>query len=44
MASKKIQSQMQIDISFVGNSTKLVKSLEQSFNKLDLSSSLTKQI
>ena len=30
MASKKVQAQMQIDISFVGNTTKLVKDLEKS--------------
>lgn len=44
MASKKIQAQMQIDVSFIGNTTKLVKDLEQSFSKLNLSSTLTKQI
>ena len=44
MASKKIQAQMQIDVSFIGNTTKLIKDLEQSFSKLNLSSTLTKQI
>ena len=44
MANKRIQSQMQIDISFIGDSTKLIKNLEKSFSKLDLSSTLTKQI
>lgn len=44
MASKKIQAQMQIDVSFIGNTTKLVKDLEKSFKQLNLSSTLTKQI
>ena len=44
MASKKVQAQMQIDISFVGNTTKLVKDLEKSLSQLNLSSNLTKQI
>ena len=35
---------MQIDISFIGNTTKLVKDLEKSFSQLNLSSNLTKQI
>lgn len=43
MANKKVQAQMQIDVSFVGNTTKLVKELQSSFKNLDLSSNLTKQ-
>ena len=35
---------MQIDVAFVGNTTKLIKDLEQGFSKLNLSSNLTKQI
>lgn len=44
MTNKKVQAQMQINVSFVGNSTKLVKNLEQNFSKLNLSSGLTKQL
>ena len=44
MASRKVQAQMQIDVSFVGNTTKLFKDLEQSLSKLNLSSNLTKQL
>lgn len=44
MTNKKVQAQMQIDISFVGNTTKLIKDLEHSFSKLNLSSNLTKQL
>lgn len=44
MATKKVQAQMQIDVAFVGNTTKLIKDLEQGFSKLNLSSNLTKQI
>lgn len=43
MANKKVQAQMQIDVSFVGNTTKLVKDLQTSFKSLDLSSNITKQ-
>lgn len=42
MNNKKIQAQMQIDVSFIGDSTKLLKALESSFSKLNLTSSLTK--
>ena len=44
MASRKVQSQMQINVSFVGETTKLFKNLEQSLSKLNLSSTLTKQL
>ena len=44
MTNKKVQAQMQIDVSFVGNTTKLIKDLEHSFSKLNLSSNLTKQL
>lgn len=43
MNNKKVQAQMQIDVSFIGNTTKLVKELQSSFKSLDLSSNLTKQ-
>lgn len=43
MNNKKVQAQMQIDVSFIGNTTKLVKELQSSFKNLDLTSNLTKQ-
>lgn len=43
MNNKKIQAQMQIDVSFIGNTTKLVKDLQTATKGLNLSSTLTKQ-
>ena len=43
MNNKKVQAQMQIDVSFVGNTTKLVKDLQTATKGLNLSSTLTKQ-
>lgn len=43
MNNKKIQAQMQIDVSFIGNTTKLVKDLQTAIKGLNLSSTLTKQ-
>ena len=44
MNNKKIQAQMQIDVSFVGKTTNLVKDLQSGIKSLDLSSALTKNI
>jgi len=43
MNNKKVQAQMQIDVSFVSDASKLVKSLQDATQKLDLSSPLAKQ-
>ena len=43
MNNKKVQAQMQIDVSFVSDASKLVKSLQEATQRLDLSSPLTKQ-
>ena len=43
MNNKKVQAQMQIDVSFIGNTTKLVKDLQTATKGLNLSSTLTKQ-
>ena len=42
MNNKKIQSQMQINVSFVGDATKMLKTLEKNVSNLNLSSALTK--
>ena len=42
MNNKKIQSQMQINVSFVGDATKMLKALEKNVSNLNLSSTLTK--
>ena len=44
MSSKKVQAQLQIDVSFIADTTKLVKSLENSTKGLNLGSTFTKQI
>lgn len=44
MSNKKIQAQMQIDVTFLGDTTKLVKQLEDSTKKLNLSSDFGKQL
>ena len=38
MNNKKVQAQMQIDVSFIGNTTKLVKDLQTATKGLNLSS------
>lgn len=43
MNNKKVQAQMQIDVSFIGNTTRLVKDLQTATKGLNLSSTLTKQ-
>lgn len=42
MNNKKIQSQMQINVSFIGDATKMLKTLEKDVSNLNLSSTLTK--
>lgn len=42
MNNKKIQSQMQINVSFIGDATKMLKTLEKEVSNLNLSSALTK--
>lgn len=44
MANKKVQAQMQINVSFVGDTTKLVKQLENSTKNLQLDAGFSKQI
>lgn len=44
MANNKTRAQIQIDVSFVTNATKLVKDLQGGLKGLDLSSGLTKQL
>ena len=43
MNSKRVQAQMQIDVSFLADTTKLVKQLQDSTNKLNLDAGFTKQ-
>ena len=43
MNNKKVQAQMQIDVSFISDASKLVKSLQEATQKLDLGSPLAKQ-
>lgn len=44
MNSKKVQAEMQVNVSFLGNTTKLVKQLENTTKQLNLDGSFTKQI
>lgn len=44
MNKKKIQAQMQLDVSFVGNTTQLVKQLDALPGKLHLNTAVTKQL
>ncbi len=44
MNNKKVQAHMQIDVSFVANTTKLVKELENSTKKLNLGSVVTRDL
>jgi TP901 family phage tail tape measure protein len=43
MNSKRVNAQMQVNVSFVGNTTKLVKDLQAATKELNFGSSLTKQ-
>ena len=44
MNGKKVQAQMQIDVSFLADTTKLVKDLQSTTQKLNLDSSFSKQL
>ena len=44
MTNKKIQAQMQVDVSFLANTTDLVKQLENATRSLKLDSGFGKQI
>lgn len=44
MSSKKVTAEMQLNVSFVGNATKLFKDLEKGLSQLNLSSTLTKPL
>lgn len=44
MNNKKVQAHMQVNVSFLGDTTKLVKQLEDTTKKLNLEGSFTKQL